>query len=218
MQDFIPKTIDINQSIGTVTVKQYDNNSRFLHVTIADADLSDGNSNAFIMQDCSAALYIQPEGNSDPSDVNYLAGEIADAENGIVTFLLPGDVTQTVGRYECEIWIYEGNEQTHPIISTKPFVLVVEKSIRNDEAIMASQRFSALDAEMIKVEALQRQMNALTASPAGTGGDVGTELRDIRIGYDGTEYNSAGEAVRGQIADIYDSFIKSNEISEVLTG
>lgn len=48
-------------------------------------------------------------------------------------------------------------------------------------------------------QSLRSCMNALAASPAGSGGDVGTELRDIRTGYDGTEYESAGDAVRSQI-------------------
>ena len=61
-------------------------------------------------------------------------------------------------------------------------------------------------------------MAALVASPAGSGGDVGSVLRDVRIGYDGAEYESAGDAVRGQIEDIYNFFITSSEISEVLTG
>ncbi|MBQ9901065.1 MAG: CotH kinase family protein [Clostridia bacterium] len=198
MQDFIPKKIDINGNIGTVTVKQFDNDSRFLHVTIIDGDLSDGDSNAFIMQDCSAALYMQPEGNGDPARVSYINGEIADPETGVVTFLIPGSVTRTPGRYECEIFIYQGNESERPVISTKPFSLVVEKSIRNDAAVMASQSFSALDAKMITVQAMQSQMNGLVASPAGSGGDTGTELRDIRTGWDGSSFNSAGEAVRTQ--------------------
>lgn len=220
MRDYIPKKKDINGDLGTVTVKQFDNNSRLLHVTFSDSDLADGtygDSDAFVLEDCTAALYIQPEGDDDPEHVQFVAGEVADGENGVVTFLLPGGVTQVVGRYQCEIWIYGGDE-TQPIISTKPFLLIVEKSIKNDSAIEATQSMSALDAKIIDIQAVKNQMAALAASPAGSGGDVGTEMRDIRIGYDGTEYNSAGEAVRGQIADIYDSFIKSNEISEVLTG
>ena len=220
MRDYIPKKKDINGDLGTVTVKQFDNNSRLLHVTFSDSDLADGtygDSDAFVLDDCTAALYIQPEGDDDTEHVQFVAGEVADGENGVVTFLLPGGVTQVVGRYTCEIWIYGGDE-TQPIISTKPFALIVEKSIKNDSAIEATQSMSALDAKLIDIQAVKNQMAALVASPAGSGGDVGTEMRDIRIGYDGTEYESAGEAVRGQIADIYDSFIKSNEISEVLTG
>ena len=102
MQDYIPREIDINGRIENIVVKQYDNNSRYLHVTISDADLTDG---TFELTGCSTALYIKPEGSDDDSGVSFVSGEIADADEGIVTFLLPGGVTQNVGRYECEIWI-----------------------------------------------------------------------------------------------------------------
>lgn len=151
MQDFIPRKKDINGEIEPITVKQYDNNSRFLHVKILDDDV-DGK--LFDLTDCTASLYIQPKDNTDPSEVAYIAGEASfDEENGgIATFLLPGSVTQNVGEYECEIWIYGGDEETHPIISSKPFKLIVEKSIRNDSAIMASESFSALDEIIIRAE------------------------------------------------------------------
>lgn len=181
MQDFIPKKKDINGDLGTVTIKQYDNNSRFLHVTLFDADLSNGeygDSDAFIMQDCTAALYIQPEGSDDPDAVNYVAGEIADAENGVVTFLIPGGVTQIVGTYDCEIWIYGSNEETHPIISTKPFKLVVEKSIRNDSAIEASPSFSALDVALLQTQGFEHRISALEAA---TGGYSSDELDDALV-------------------------------------
>ena len=199
MQDYIPRTIDINEKIKEVGVKQYDNNSRFLHVQILDKDAADG---VFDLDGCSAVLYIQPENNEDPSAVAYINGEVSsDEESGnVVTFLLPGSVTQNIGKYECEIWIYQGSENDRPVISTKPFLLTVEKSIRNTNAIMASSQYSALDAWAADVQSLKNEMAALVASPAGSGGDVGTEMRDIRIGCDGTEYESAGAAVRGQAA------------------
>ena len=103
MRDYIPKKKDINGDLGTVTVKQFDNNSRLLHVTLSDNDLADGtygDSDAFVLEDCTAALYIQPEGDDDPEHVQFVAGEVADEENGVVTFLLPGGVTQVVGRYK----------------------------------------------------------------------------------------------------------------------
>ena len=199
MQDYIPREIDINGRIENIVVKQYDNNSRYLHVTISDADLTDG---TFELTGCSTALYIQPEGSDDDSGVSFVSGEIADADEGIVTFLLPGGVTQNVGRYECEIWIYQGDETTRPVISTKPFTLVVEKSIKNDSAIVATQSMSALDAKMVDIQAVKNQMAALVASPAGSGGDVGTEVRDARIGWDGASYANLGSAVREQLTSV----------------
>lgn len=47
-------------------------------------------------------------------------------------------------------------------------------------------------------QSLRSRMDALAASPAGSGGDVGTEVRDARVGWDGTEYASLGDAVREQ--------------------
>lgn len=151
MQDFIPRKKDINGEIEPITVKQYDNNSRFLHVKILDDDV-DGK--LFDLTDCTASLYIQPKDNTDPSEVAYIAGEASfDEENGgIATFLLPGSVTQNVGEYECEIHISEGDTENYPHISTKPFIMTVEKSIRNDSAIMASESFSALDEIIIRAE------------------------------------------------------------------
>ena len=173
MQDCISRKIDINGRIENIVVKQYDNNSRYLHVAISDADLTDG---TFELTGCSTALFIQPEGSDDNAEVSFVGGEIADADEGIVTFLLPGGVTQTPGKYNAEIWIYGGDE-THPIISTKPFTLVVEKSIRNDSAIEASQSMSALDTKIVEVETLKRQMKEIFVTPEmfGAAGDGVTD-------------------------------------------
>ena len=145
--------------------------------------MSDG---TFDLLGCSAALYIQPQNNDDPTNVSFVAGEIADAENGIVTFLLPGGVTQNAGQYECEIWIYEGDSQSRPVISTKPFLLIVEKSIRNTSAVEASQSFSELDRALIEVQSVRNEVNALAALadsgeiPAGT---LESEVVDARSGF-----------------------------------
>ena len=200
MQDYIPQEKDINDHLDTVTVKQFDNNSRFLHVKFKDVDLTDVDDNSFDLADCTTALYIKPESDEDDENVNFVNGTIESAESGIVTFLLPGGVTQNVGRYECEIWIYQGDETNRPVISTKPFTLVVEKSIKNDSAIVATQSMSALDAKMVDIQAVKNQMAELAALadageiPAGT---VESEVLDARTGWDGTMgYHSADSAFR----------------------
>ena len=221
MQDFIPRKIDINGFISAVTVKQYDNNSRFLHVTLSDSDLSDGDSDAFILQDCSAKIFIKPEGSDDPEDVNFVTGEVADEENGVVTFLLPGSVTQVTGRYECEIWIYGGDE-TQPIISTKPFALIVEKSIRNDSAIEASQSFSALDAALLQTQGFESRISALEETQ-GSSEELEAaleQIQDISDRVEAIEENHSGlDTVQTQIEGI-DSRLAAVEESnsEEVTG
>ena len=151
MQDYIDRKIDINARIDQIIVKQFDNNSRYLHVTITDADLPNDNK-ALNLIGCAAALYVQPAGDDSGARVAYVSGEIADAENGIVTFLLPSGVTQVVGNYECEIWLYQGSGSDRLVLSSKPFMMTVEKSIRNDSAIEASSPFTALDERIFLVD------------------------------------------------------------------
>ena len=127
MQDYIERKIDINARIERITVKQFDNDSRYLHVVISDADAPDDKK--FNLTNCTAALYIQPAGDESGENVAFVAGEVADAEEGIVTFLLPGSVTQAVGDYECEIWMYEGSSTNRPIISGQPFTMTVDQCV-----------------------------------------------------------------------------------------
>lgn len=204
MQDYIPIQKDINERLPTVTVKQYDNLSRFIHIQIFDKDLPD-DEKYFNLENCTARLYIQPKGDDSGEDVAYIDGEVADGEIGIVTFLLPSSITEIAGNYEGEIWIY-GNDSSHPIISTKTFDFVVEKSIRNNSAIEGTSKFTALDNALIRIAVDKARLNNLEAM-VDTGhilpGTVDSEVVDIRTGYNGNTYDSAGNAVRTQISDIY---------------
>lgn len=197
MQDFIPRKIDINQKMAAVVVKQFDNLSRLLHVQMMDRDLSEDDEGAPMnLVGCEARLYVETSGEAS----EYIDGEIADGENGIVTFTLPNSVTQEVGTYPAEIWITNAEEEA--VISSKPFLLKVEQSIRNDDAIEATETFSALENALLRVAVDRARLNhleALASSDNVVPGTAESEVVGIRIGYDGTVYATAGNAVREQI-------------------
>lgn len=60
------------------------------------------------------------------------------------------------------------------------------------------------------VDALSSRIDAIVALPDGST-TADAELVDIRTGYNGDEYSSAGDAVRGQVSDLHE------EVSEVKT-
>ena len=121
MQDYLSRVIDINQKMEDVTVKQFDGNSRALHVQILNQSL--GKNFPMLIEGCAALMYIDT-GNSHSV---LIAGEIADGDNGIVVFIIPPAATQTAGDFPCEIRLTDASDDS--VISTKIFTLHVEESI-----------------------------------------------------------------------------------------
>lgn len=209
MQDYIPRKIDINGKIPTVFAKQYDNMSRFLHIQILDTDLDENDPETPMnLAGCEVRLYVErPEGPPE-----FVDGEVANAENGVLTFMLPNSVTDQEGNYNCEIRISSPAERA--TLSTKGFLLKVEKSIYSEEALQATESFSALENALFQLAVDKARLNNLAA--LATGGStvlnsVESEVVDIRTGYDGTTYTTAGGAVRGQIQEIHDSVATTAE-------
>ena len=192
MQDYISIKTDINGSIPAVTVKQFDSNSRFLHVTLSDGDLPEDYNKIFELTGCTVRLLV----SLGRDKYEYVDGEIADSEGGIVTFLLPGSVTQRSGTYNCEIRITEPSGNA--LISTKPFTLKVEDSIQADNAIEATPQYSALENALMKVDRNDRIVRELTALaeageiPAGT---VEAEVAAARVAWDGSASDNLAQAM-----------------------
>lgn len=64
-----------------------------------------------------------------------------------------------------------------------------------------------------KITVLENRMNTFASLPEGsTTGDA--ELQDIRVGYDGNVYHSAGDAVRGQVSELKSDLIQKAYTNE----
>ena len=68
-----------------------------------------------------------------------------------------------------------------------------------------------------ELDVLSARMDTFASLPAGsTAGNA--ELLDIRVGYDGTTYASAGDAVRDQVDDMHDIFNAAYNLNNLFTG
>ena len=206
MEDYFTQVLDINEPIKNITIKQGDNQSRRLHYQFLDRslDTSQGENTPLDLTGASAQLFVVLNG---ANKVAYIAGDVLNPVNGEVSFLIPGSVTQAEGTREAEIRFLDTEGA---ILNSKTFKIIVEKSIYNPSAIEGTEAYSALDERLRTVDGLERRVSVTESridefshlEEGSTTGDA--ELADARVGENGTTYENVGDAIRGQIGDVYD--------------
>lgn len=87
--------------------------------------------------------------------------------------------------------------------------------LQNDSGFLTQHQDLSTYAKKTEVDAERQRINQFVALQDGsTTGDA--ELQDIRVGYDGSTYDSAGDAVRGQVSQLSESIGEiSSHVSEL---
>ena len=124
--------IDINKDItDIVTAKQNDTLSRYLDITLVDGGVPvslTGHEVRFYAR--------KADGN-----VIYNTAQLTDATKGRCQIELTSQALAVAQDLSCELTIYKDNRE---ILSTKVFVIHVDKTLRNDEAVESSNEYGAL--------------------------------------------------------------------------
>lgn len=111
---------------------------------------------------------------------------------------LPSEIVEGV----CTLTVYGAGNDVKA--TTNYLTLTIDKNIVVTDAQSTNISASLYEKLITKVNSIAAQISQLGSLEEGsTTGDA--ELMNIRIGYDGTTYNSAGEAVREQVGNLNDS-------------
>lgn len=157
-------------------------------------------------------------------------------DSGVVTAHIPNSLLQAPLTIKAYVGIYEG--ETFKVIETieipviakaKPADYVIEdsdeeiysfKALENDIANARKDMSDKCDTIRVEMLAdvektttvLSARVDNIIAHNNNTEGN--TELVDIRTGYDGTVYDSAGDAVRSQIGNLNERVVQTKGYSD----
>lgn len=144
----IRKKLAINESLGTITIKQKDALSRYVELSLVDID----NITPINVFGCSVRVYVElPESN-----YVFFDGNVVDGERGIISFLIPSSVTNNIGKFNAELCLMCASDNSR--LSTYEFEIDVLSSLIDDSAIEAEEDFSALQMALNSVDNLTQEL------------------------------------------------------------
>lgn len=146
--------VDIHNSPPSFKLKQYDNNSHKLHMTIVDKDNPYGNT-VNLEGHSVRAYFVLPDGSDE-----YVDCELIKPKSGRIAVHFPSSVTQQIGIVKCEIRISDGND----LISLNVFTFEIVESIYNSSAMESTEKYSALDNALNTVQRLSNELDSLIAT------------------------------------------------------
>lgn len=167
MIDYIPGgSVDVHAELKPFQIKQYDNNSHKLYLTVIDLDNPFGKT-VNLEGHTVTAYFRLPDGSDE-----HVVCEIVKAKTGRIAVPFPGSVTQQIGTVQCEIRIVgEGMS----IVSLRKFTFEVMESIYDSASIEATEKYSALDVLISQAQGYRNELDSLQAELDGLGLD---EIRE----------------------------------------
>lgn len=214
--------IDIDKkNFEVIPSVQYDSNTRFLHIQLLN------DSVPFDITGCSVIL----SGVKEDGNPIFNSCDIINSEIGFIQAEVTEQMNAIPGNIDCEIKIYDGKG----VLTSKKFTIKVTAS-QTSRSVVSSNEFKALTdalnkvqaidnkAEKAEVEKLSSQLdtkvsesdleverkridNFTRLAEGSTTGDA--ELIDARVGADSILYNNVGDAIRNQLDEKLEKYIKT---------
>lgn len=182
-------TVDlISPNLFSVIYAKQKDAGRGIEVTLT------ANGIIFVLEDTDIVniFVTKPDGH-----VCYNSCEISDGK-AIVPL-----TTQTLavdGKAKCEIEVIRGNSR----LTNPAFILQIFPTNTDEEAVLSEDEIGVVAslASALAVERARINMLAKMTEESTSEDEVRRELGDVRVGFDGKEYPTAGEAVRGQVSQL----------------
>ena len=201
MANIVTKTYDLNVTPGgcrtLVNLSQYENGRLIVFRLVGDASISIPSGATAVIEGT------KPDGNV------YSGSGTVNTSARTVSFQEEVQMTAVAGQYMAKVKIMSGSQMVASgiitvLISADP---VPDGAVESDSEIkgLIAEARQTLEGVQNDVNVLEARMDEFASLPPGST-EGNAELVDIRVGYDGTTYPTAGDAVRNQVSNLKTAF------------